>query len=164
MEEWAASEPPTNRQERSEPGHQGGARRWGRTRERKMRRAEGPTARAAWGWILLALGLWGILQVGAALVLKGSRVGGEVFAFDALCCDNSHALARHSGPRFCGRGRSKANNGMPVRVPAGELSILQLEQGIHFQAILCKKKQSTVKAVCGASWHSKLVEPLDPPA
>ena len=50
---------------------------------------------------------------------------------------------------------------MPVRVPAGKLSILQLEQGIHFQAILCKKKRSTVKAVCGASWHSKLVKPLD---
>ena len=52
------------------------------------------------GWILLALGLWGVLQVGAALVLKGSRVGGEVFAFDALRCDNSHALARHSGRQF----------------------------------------------------------------
>ena len=95
------------------------------------------------------------------MVLKGSRVGGEVFAFDALRCDNSHALARHSGRPFCGEGRIKTDNGMPVKVPAGELSILQLEQGIHFQVILCKKKRSTMKGVCGASWHSKLVEPVD---
>ena len=50
---------------------------------------------------------------------------------------------------------------MPVRVPAGKLSILQLEQEIHFQAILCRKKWSTMRAVCGAFWHSKLVEPVD---
>ena len=94
-------------------------------------------------------------------MLKGSRIGGEVFAFDALRCDNSHALARHSGRQFCGEGRTKTDNGMPVKAPAGELSIRQLEQGIRFQAILCKRKRSTMKAVCGASWHSKLVEPLD---
>ena len=62
-----------------------------------------------------------------------------MFAFDALCCDNSHALARHSGRRFCGRGRSKASNGMPVRAPAGELSILQVEQGIHFPVIYARR-------------------------
>ena len=62
-----------------------------------------------------------------------------MFAFDVLRCDNSHALARHSGHRFCGRGQSKASNGMPVRAPAGELSILQLEQGIHFQAIYARR-------------------------
>ena len=33
--------------------------------------------------------------MGAALVLKGNRVEGEVFAFDALRCDNSHAQARY---------------------------------------------------------------------
>ena len=81
--------------------------------------------------------------MGAALGLKGSLVGGEVFAFDALRCDNSHALPRHLGRRFCGGRRSQANQGMPVKVPAGELSILQLERGTHFQAILCKKKRST---------------------
>ena len=126
-----------------------------------MRRAEGPTARPIWGWILLALGLWGVLQVGAPLVLKGGCERGEVFAFDALCCDHSHALTRHSGRRVCGEGQIKADNGMTSKVPAGERSILQLEQGIRFQATLCKKKRSTMKAVCGASWHSKLGEPLD---
>ena len=39
--------------------------------------------------------LVGALQMGAALVLKGNWVEGEVFAFDALRCDNSHALARY---------------------------------------------------------------------
>ena len=43
----------------------------------------------------------------------------------------------------------------------GELSVLQLDQEVHFQAIICKKKRSTMKAVCGAFGHSKLVEPLD---
>ena len=33
--------------------------------------------------------------MGAALVLKGNRVEGEVFTFDELRCDNSHALARY---------------------------------------------------------------------
>ena len=76
-----------------------------------MRRAEGPTAKATWGWILLALGLWGVLQVGAALVRKGSRKRGEVFAFDALHCDHSHTLGRHSGRRVCREGRVKGDNG-----------------------------------------------------
>ena len=31
------------------------------------------------------------------MVLKGNRVEGEVFALDALRCNNSHALARYSG-------------------------------------------------------------------
>ena len=39
--------------------------------------------------------------------------------------------------------------------------MLQLEKEIHFQATVCKKKRSTMKAVCGAFGHSKLVEPLD---
>ena len=34
--------------------------------------------------MLLALCLWSALQVGATLVLKGNRVEGEAFAFDAL--------------------------------------------------------------------------------
>ena len=46
-------------------------------------------------------------------------------------------------------------------VLSGERSILQLERGILFQATLCKKKRSAMKVVCGASWHSKLGEPLD---
>ena len=86
---------------------------------------------------------------------------GEVFAFDALRCDNSHALARYSGRQFCDRGRIKTDNGIPTKVPAGELSVLQLEQEIHFQATVCKKKRLTMKAVYGAFGHSKLVEPLD---
>ena len=45
--------------------------------------------------------------------------------------------------------------------PSGELSVLQLDQEIHFQATVCKKKRSTMKAVCGAFGHSKLVELLD---
>ena len=94
-------------------------------------------------------------------MLKGSRERGEVFAFDALRCDHSPALARHSGRRVCEEVRIKADNGMTVKVPAGELRVLQLEQGVRFQATLCKKKRSTMKAVCGASWHSKLGEPLD---
>ena len=94
-------------------------------------------------------------------MLKGNRVEGEVFAFDALRCDNSHALARYSGRQFCDKGRIKTDNGIPAKVPAGELSVLQLEQEIHFQAIICKKKQSTMKVVCGAFGHSKLVKPLD---
>ena len=110
---------------------------------------------------MLALGLWGVLQVGAALVLKGSRERGEVFAFDALRCDHSHTLGRHSGRRVCGEGRIRADNGMTGKVPAGELGILQLERGTSFQATLCKKKRSTMRAVCGSSWHSKLSEPVD---
>ena len=93
-------------------------------------------------------------------MLKGNRVEGEVFSFDALRCDNSHALACYSGRQFCDKGRIKTDNGIPVKVPAGELSVLQLEQEIHFQAIICKMR-STMKAVCGAFGHSKLVEPLD---
>ena len=42
--------------------------------------------------------------MGAALVLKGNRIEGEVFAFDALRCDTSHALARYSGRQFCDKG------------------------------------------------------------
>ena len=74
-----------------------------------------------------------------------------MFAFDALRCDNSHALTRYLGRQFCNRGRIKTDNGIPVKVPAGELSILQLEHKIHFQATVCKKKWSTMKAVCGLS-------------
>ena len=94
-------------------------------------------------------------------MLKGSRERGEVFAFDALCCDHSPALTRHSGRRVCEEGGIKTASGMTVKVPAGELSVLQLEPGVRFQATLCKKKRSTMKAVCGASWHSKLGEQLD---
>ena len=159
--ERPASEPPAQGQEGREPGRRGGGRRCRGSQRWRARRTEGPAARLAWEWILLALCLWGALQGGAALVLKGNRVEGEVFAFDALRCNNSHALARYSGRQFCNRGRIKTDNGIPVRVPAGEFSILQLEQEIHFQAIICKKKRSTMKAVCGAFGHSKLVEPLD---
>ena len=56
-----------------------------------MRRTEGPTARPAWEWILLALCLWSTLHMGAALVLKWNRIEGEVFAFAALRCNNSLA-------------------------------------------------------------------------
>ena len=56
-------------------------------------------------------------------MLKGSREGGEVFAFDALRCDNSHTLGRHSGRRFCGEGRIQVDNGMTIKALAGELSI-----------------------------------------
>ena len=50
---------------------------------------------------------------------------------------------------------------MTIKVPASELRVLQLEKGVRFQATLCKWKRSTMRAVCGASWHSKLGEPLD---
>ena len=73
---------------------------------------------------MLALVLWGVLQVGAVLVLKGSREG-EVFAFDALRFDHSHALGRHSGRRVCGEERIKGDDGMTVKVLAGKFSILQ---------------------------------------
>ena len=111
----------------------------------------GPTAKPAWEWILLVLCLWGALQMGAALVLKGNHVEGEVFAFDALRCDNSHALARYSVPQFCDKGRIKMDNGIPVKASAGELSVLQLDQEVHFWATVCKKKGSTMKAVCRPS-------------
>ena len=99
---------------------------------RRARRAKEPAARTAWDWILLALCLWSALRVGTALVLKGNRVEGEVFAFDTLQYDNSHALARYSGRQFCDWGRIKTDNRIPTKVPAGELSVLQLEQEIHF--------------------------------
>ena len=51
----------------------------------KTRRAKGPTTKPAWEWILLALCLWGTLQIGTSLVLKGNRVEGEVFAL--MHCD-----------------------------------------------------------------------------
>ena len=151
------SEPPNPRRQRNKPGRPGGER----SQEQRVRRAKGPTARPAWGWILLALGLWGVLQVGTALVLKGSRERGEVFAFDALRCDHSHALGRHSGLWICKEGRVKGDNGRTREVPAGERRILQLEWGIRFRATLCKQKRSTMRMVCGASWHSKQGEPLD---
>ena len=50
---------------------------------------------------------------------------------------------------------------MTIKVPAGELRVLQLKRRVRFQATLCKKNRSMMKAVCGASWHSKLGEPLD---
>ena len=124
------------------------ARRWGqcvggrRGRRRQGRRTRGatrPAAKTAWEWILLAWCLWSALQAGAALVLKGNRVEGEVFAFNALRCDNSHALARYSGRQFCDRGRIKTDNRIPTKVPAGELSMLQLEQEIHFQATVSRR-------------------------
>ena len=91
------------REERG-PGHLGGER-WGiRRRGQRTRRAEGPAAKTAWEWILLALCLWSALWMGAALVLKGNCIEGEVFALDALRCDNSHTLARYSGCQFCDRG------------------------------------------------------------
>ena len=105
----------------------GGERLCWRNQGQKARRAKGPTAKPAWEWILLALCLWGALQMGTALVLKGNRFEGEVFAFDALRCDNSHALACYSGRQFCDRGRIKTDNGIPVKAPAGELSALQLD-------------------------------------
>ena len=92
--ELTALEPPAQLGERRGPDRRGGGR-CGFNRGRKTRRAKGPTAKPAWEWILLALCLWGALQMGAALVLKGNRVEGEVFTFDALRCDNSHALARY---------------------------------------------------------------------
>ena len=99
--------------------------------------------------------------MGAALVLKGNKVKGEVFAFDALRCDNLHALACYSGRQFCDKGRIKTDNGIPVKTPAGEFSILQMDQEVHFWATICKKKRLTMKAVCGAFGHSKLIELLD---
>ena len=74
-------------------GHKQEARRWDhRVRGRRGQRRQGrrtrgatrPAAKTAWEWILLAWCLWSALQVGAALVLKGNRVEGEVFAFDVL--------------------------------------------------------------------------------
>ena len=76
----ATSESPGTRQRKSDPGCRGSAHGGGRKRERRARRAEGPTVGATCSWILLALGLWGILQVGVALVLKGGRERREVFA------------------------------------------------------------------------------------
>ena len=92
------------KQEERGPGHRGSERRGRRRRGRRTRGAKGPAAKTAWDWILLALCLWSALQAGAALVLKGNRVEGEVFAFNVLRCNNSHALARYSGPQFCDRG------------------------------------------------------------
>ena len=94
-------------------------------------------------------------------MLKGNRVEGEVFALDALRCNNSHVLAGYSWLQFCDKGRIKTDNRIPVKAAAGELSVLQLDQEVHFWATVCKKKRSTMKAVCGAFGHSKLVEPLD---
>ena len=119
----------------------------------KARRAKGPTAKPAWEWILLALCLWGALQMGTALVLKGNRVEGDAFAFDAMRCNNSHALAHYSGCQLCDRGLIKTENWIPVKAPAGKLSVLQLDQEVHFLATVCKKKWSTMKAVCGAFGH-----------
>ena len=110
-ERGATSESPGTRQRKGDPGRQGSAHGSGQKREQRARRAEGPTAGATCGWILLALGLWGVLQVGVALVLKGSRERGEVFAFDALRCDHSPALARHSGAGSARRGGSRRTTG-----------------------------------------------------
>ena len=69
-------------------GGRGGECRGRRRRGQRTRRAKEPAAKTTWEWILLTLCLWSALRVGAALVLKGNRVKGEVFAFDALWCDN----------------------------------------------------------------------------
>ena len=105
-----AGESRSRKQEEREPGRRGGECRGRRRRGQRARRAKEPAAKTAWDWILLALCLWSTLRVGTALVLKGNRVEGEVFAFDALQCDNSHALARYSGRQFCDWGRIKTDN------------------------------------------------------
>ena len=127
-----ASKSGSRKQEEREPGCRRGECQGRRRRGRRARRTKEPAAKTAWDWILLALCLWSALRVGTALVLKGNHVEGEVFAFDTLRCDNSHALARYSGRQFCDWGRIKTDNRIPTKVPAGELSVLQLEQEIHF--------------------------------
>ena len=59
--------------EKREPGRRGGERRGGQNRGRRMKRAQGPTAKPAWEWILLALCLWGALQMGAACWRPGPK-------------------------------------------------------------------------------------------
>ena len=52
----------------------------------KARRTEGPTARPAWEWILLALCLWSALQRGTALVLKGNLKGTANWQYTTIYC------------------------------------------------------------------------------
>ena len=140
----------------------------GRDRNSKppLKRREPPTKKPPrdWAWLIAAL-LYGLLLgrhlTSTALVLKGARVGGEEYAFDALKCDNSHALARYSGRQFCNTDRIKTDAGVPKRVETGEHVIVQKNPELRFQGARCQKKKSSITAVCGAFGHSKIVEPLD---
>ena len=58
-------------------GHRVRGHRGRRRQGRRRRDATKPTTKTAWEWILLAWCLWSALQVGAALVLKGTEWRGR---------------------------------------------------------------------------------------
>ena len=66
----APPKPLAQKREKRERDHRGGERLCRRNHGRKARSAKGPAAKTLWEWILLALCLWGTLQMGTTLVLK----------------------------------------------------------------------------------------------
>ena len=98
---------------------------------------------------------------GASLMLKGNKLGGgEEYQFEALQCDDAHALTRYSSKNFGDASRIKKENGIPDKTTAGEYTVVQYTPDKTFKAIYCEKKITALTAVCGAFSHSKLVEPL----
>ena len=55
------------------------------------------------------------------LKLKGNKMGsGELSQFEALQCDNAHALARYSSKRFCDSESIKQESGVVKPTTGGE--------------------------------------------
>jgi hypothetical protein len=96
------------------------------------------------------------------LKLKGNKIGsGEVFQFEALQCDNAHALARYSSKRFCDNEAIKQESGVAKPTEGGEYAVIQYSTNKYFKAMMCEKKVSVLNVICGAFSHSKLIEPPD---
>jgi len=114
-----------------------------------------------WWRVWLLCWLWRHSN-GAKVKVKGNRVAsGEEFKFEALRCDNSHALARYSSRQFCNMGKIRAESGVAEKTAGGEYVVLQHNPEKRFKATICEMRVSTLTAVCGAFSHSKLVEPPD---
>ena len=75
--ERAPPEPLTQKWEKRERDRRGGERLCRRNHGRKARGAKGPAAKPAWEWNLLALCLWGALQMGPPWCLRGTALRGK---------------------------------------------------------------------------------------
>ena len=102
------------------------------------------------------------ITIVGGLKLKGNKMGsGEIFQFEALQCDNAHALARYSSKRFCDSESIKQESGVAKPTTGGEYDVVQYSTNKYFKAMMCEKKISVLNVICGAFSHSKLIEPPD---
>ena len=130
----------------------------GRRRNKKSSKSE--RFMSLWRLYILYI-LWYTTTV-EGLKLKGNKIGGgEIFQFDALQCDNAHALARYSSKRFCDSESIKKESGVVKPTEGGEYAVIQYSTDKYFKAMMCEKKVSVLNVICGAFSHSKLIEPPD---